>query len=87
MLLQSYILQQNSFGIILIDIKRVEIYLPVFFMIMKNYITLSSLVAVCLFLSSCAAIEGIFKAGLYVGIFVVIFIVFIVGFIIFKFRK
>jgi hypothetical protein len=80
-------LRQNNFGIILIDIKRGEIYLPVFFIIMKNYFSLSSFVTICLFLSSCSAIEGIFKAGYYVGIFVVVFILFVVGLIYFKFKK
>jgi hypothetical protein len=56
-------------------------------MTMKNYFTLSSLVAICLLMSSCSAIEGIFKAGYYVGIFVVVFILFVVGFIYFKFKK
>ncbi len=54
--------------------------------IMKKFI-LPSLFILLLSLSSCAAVEGIFKAGYYVGIFVVVFVLFVIGLIYFKFKK
>lgn len=53
---------------------------------MKRF-TLPTLVLFLALLSSCTAIEGIFKAGYYVGIFVVVFILFVIGFIWAKVRK
>nr|WP_294900028.1 phosphatidate cytidylyltransferase [uncultured Pedobacter sp.] len=44
-------------------------------------LTIPALMLLMFSLSSCAAIEGVFKAGYYVGIFVVVFILFVVGFI------
>jgi len=48
---------------------------------------LPSLAFMLFFLSSCAAIEGIFKAGLYLGFFAVIAILVIIVFIYMKLRK
>jgi hypothetical protein len=53
---------------------------------MKKFI-LPSLAFMLIFLSSCAAIEGIFKAGLYMGIFAVIAILVVIVFIFMKIRK
>ncbi|HEX7367079.1 MAG TPA: phosphatidate cytidylyltransferase [Pelobium sp.] len=50
-------------------------------------ITIPFLMFLVFSLSSCAAIEGVFKAGYYVGIFVVVFILFVIGFIWAKVRK
>jgi uncharacterized membrane protein len=53
---------------------------------MKKLI-LPTLAFMLFFLSSCSAIEGIFKAGLYVGIFAIIAILVIIVFIYMKVRK
>jgi hypothetical protein len=53
---------------------------------MKKFI-LPSLIFLLFFLSSCAAIEGIFKAGLYLGIFAVIAILVVIVFIYMKVKK
>jgi len=54
---------------------------------MKKLTLFTPILLLTMLLSSCSAIEGIFKAGYYVGIFVVIFILFVVGFIYFKFKN
>ncbi|MDQ3052056.1 MAG: phosphatidate cytidylyltransferase [Bacteroidota bacterium] len=48
--------------------------------------TLSILLLVCVFASSCSAIEGIFKAGMGVGIFVVLAVFVIIGYFVMKAR-
>ncbi|RKD17315.1 phosphatidate cytidylyltransferase [Pelobium manganitolerans] len=53
---------------------------------MKRF-TLPLVMLLLMSLSSCSAIEGIFKAGYYVGIFVVVFVLFVIGFIWAKVRK
>jgi hypothetical protein len=56
---------------------------------MKNSILpLSTLLIFCtLFLTSCSAIEGIFKTGMGVGIFIVIAIIIVLVFIATRFGK
>ncbi|MFD2732087.1 phosphatidate cytidylyltransferase [Pedobacter alpinus] len=53
---------------------------------MKKFI-LPSLFILLLSLSSCAAVEGIFKVGYYAGIFVVVFVLIVIAFIYSKFKK
>ena len=53
----------------------------------SNGILLACLFAVITTMSSCAAIEGIFKAGVWVGVLVVVLIVGIIFWIIGKARK
>jgi hypothetical protein len=48
---------------------------------------LYALIALAVFLSSCEAIGGIFKAGMGFGIFIVIFIVAIIIILVSKMRK
>ncbi len=55
--------------------KKVLIYQIVFIM------------SLCMLLTSCSAIEGIFKAGVGVGIFVVVAIVALVAFVAIRFSK
>lgn len=55
--------------------KKVLIYQIVFIM------------SLCMLLTSCSAIEGIFKAGVGVGIFVVVAIVALVAFVAVRFSK
>ncbi|AWG26137.1 phosphatidate cytidylyltransferase [Flavobacterium kingsejongi] len=55
---------------------------------MKTYILRTSLLLlVLLTFNSCAAVEGIFKAGMGVGIFIVVAIIAVIIFIIAKLRK
>lgn len=52
-----------------------------------SFFTASLLLIFTLLLSSCAAVEGIFKAGMGFGIFIVVLILAVIGFIIMKARK
>jgi predicted Na+-dependent transporter len=56
---------------------------------MKNTILqVTSLLILCIvFLTSCSAIEGIFKAGMGVGIFIVVAIIAIIVFVAMRFGK
>ncbi|MEO6160517.1 MAG: phosphatidate cytidylyltransferase [Pelobium sp.] len=54
---------------------------------MKKLTLFTPILLLTVLLSSCSAIEGIFKAGFYSAIFVIVLIVFIVGFIIYKFKN
>lgn len=56
-------------------------------MIKSNNIFAFILILLTTFLTSCAAVEGIFKAGMGVGIFVVVAIVVLVLFLFNKMRK
>jgi hypothetical protein len=54
----------------------------------KTLLKLSIFLIFCtLFLTSCSAIEGIFKAGMGVGIFIVIAIIAIIVFVAMRFSK
>jgi len=53
----------------------------------SNAVLLACLLAVITTMSSCAAIEGIFKAGVWVGILLVILVLGIIFWIIGKARK
>jgi len=53
---------------------------------MKTQLNLLALVMV-MFLTSCEAIGGIFKAGMGFGIFIVVFIIVLIAIFIFRSRK
>ena len=53
----------------------------------SNGILLACLLAVTTTMSSCSAIEGIFKAGVWVGVLVVVLVIGIIFWIIGKARK
>ncbi|MEP6794818.1 MAG: phosphatidate cytidylyltransferase [Saprospiraceae bacterium] len=46
-----------------------------------------ALIFVSMHLSSCAAVEGIFNAGVGVGVFIVLFIIVIIVFLVMKGKK
>lgn len=54
---------------------------------MKNNVIITSLVILSVTLTSCEAIGGIFKAGMWVGVIVVVLIVALVLWLIGKARK
>jgi len=54
---------------------------------MKNFIQLFIVTLITMFLSSCDAIAGIFKAGMGVGIFLVVAVIAVIGFIIMRAGK
>lgn len=54
---------------------------------MKNNILLSILALLTVSLSSCEAIEGIFKVGMWAGILIVVVIIAIIVWLINKFRR
>ena len=70
-------------------LKEIQLLLNKKINIMKksNGILLACLFVVITTMSSCAAIEGIFKAGVWVGVLVVVLIVGIIFWIIGKARK
>jgi hypothetical protein len=54
---------------------------------MKNNLLLSVLAVFMVSLSSCEAIEGIFKVGMWAGILIVVVIIAIIFWLINKFRR
>ena len=54
---------------------------------MKNKIELGLVIAIISFLTSCSAIEGIFKAGMWSGIFIVVIVVALIFWLISKAGK